>query len=251
MTQAIAIFCFTMWLVSCGEPLPRAGKNGDVDQMKNLLADGHDINAADDIGRTALWHACCEGHMPAVKLLLENGADPGIQDQYVGAALHAAARCGQLEVVEYLLETGIGIESGGRFSETALLQATRGRRLRVVKLLLERGANPNASMSDHGYGPLHNAIDFGDATIVALLLEHKADPNQSSVTVGRPSTPLHHAASAIFPKASIVKMLLHAGADPTVKNASGHTPEAVAVQRNNSVWLKAYKDYLTVRAKSN
>jgi hypothetical protein len=60
------------WLIN-------ASKLGDIELMKSLLAQGADVNAADEEGVTPLIAASSYRQRPAVKLLLSRGANRSAQ----------------------------------------------------------------------------------------------------------------------------------------------------------------------------
>ncbi len=49
--------------------------------MKELLAQGHDPNAFDDVAFTPLHHAAYHGHLEIIRLLLSAGADINAHDE--------------------------------------------------------------------------------------------------------------------------------------------------------------------------
>uniref|UniRef100_A0A668V2C0 Uncharacterized protein n=1 Tax=Oreochromis aureus TaxID=47969 RepID=A0A668V2C0_OREAU len=59
-----------------------------------LLHRGASVNCRDGNGRTALSHACEQGHLDAVKILVRNSADPEIVDSWGNTALMYAAVAG-------------------------------------------------------------------------------------------------------------------------------------------------------------
>ncbi len=61
-------------------PLMIAARQGDADAVRQLLAAGADVDARDELERTALLWACGRGtgryDLESIRLLLEAGADP-------------------------------------------------------------------------------------------------------------------------------------------------------------------------------
>uniref|UniRef100_A0A3Q4N5L5 Uncharacterized protein n=1 Tax=Neolamprologus brichardi TaxID=32507 RepID=A0A3Q4N5L5_NEOBR len=66
-----------------------------------LLHRGASVNCRDGNGRTALSHACEQGHLDAVKILVRNSADPEIVDSWGNTALMYAAVAGHAHVVDH------------------------------------------------------------------------------------------------------------------------------------------------------
>src|SRR5262245_15161077 len=81
-------------------PLQDAARAGDIEQIKQLLAKGADINQSAGVG-TALWYAIKEDHPEAAVFLIQHGADVNARTPW-GTPLHAAAAEG-LEVVTHSL----------------------------------------------------------------------------------------------------------------------------------------------------
>nr|XP_028602519.1 myotrophin-like [Podarcis muralis] len=83
-------------------------KNGDLDEVKDYVAKGEDVN------RT-----------------LEGGRKP----------LHYAADCGQLEILEFLLLKGADMNAPDKHNITPLLSAVYEGHVSCVKLLLSKVRN--------------------------------------------------------------------------------------------------------------
>ena len=124
----------------------------------------------------------------AVKYLLENGPEPNFllvagtgPDTAVVLPLHTAA-LKSLEITKLLLEHGAQVDTTFLFSGTALQRVVKeGRhelKLPIARLLIQSGANINAENDVSGTA-LIAAIEIQDSTLVRLLLEHGADPNQT------------------------------------------------------------------------
>jgi ankyrin repeat protein len=94
----------------------------------------------------------------------------------------------------------------------------------MVALLLEHGANPNQRDGQNST-PLHRAVISGNLPLVKLLASHSADLNCRDFGY---STPLHQAVFADKPE--IIRALVAAGADPALRNMEGMTPGDIAKQ---------------------
>ena len=64
-----------------GHQLIEAARSGDLALVKQLVADGVDVNAVTNFRITPLWQACSKGHRDIVEFLLEAGANPNIRDK--------------------------------------------------------------------------------------------------------------------------------------------------------------------------
>lgn len=84
-----------------------AARQGDVQQVRELLAAGVDVNARTEYGATALSYAADRGHVEVVRALLEAGADVQVTDSFYHATpLSWAASAGHGDVVALLLQYG-------------------------------------------------------------------------------------------------------------------------------------------------
>ena len=104
--------------------LIQASRNRDLEKIKELLADGTNVNAQGEYGVTALSEAVFHYNLrqgkvnvyentEIVRALIEEGADLNIQDEYGNTPLHLASMRGYVEVVGLLVNKGAktGIEN--------------------------------------------------------------------------------------------------------------------------------------------
>ena len=95
-----------------------AGKSGNVAVVRRVLAVGADVDAGDQIGRTALMLAAggdyCE---EVVRVLLEAGAAPNNRDQLGRTALHGTT---SVPIARLLLEAGADTSLRDNLGRTAL-----------------------------------------------------------------------------------------------------------------------------------
>jgi len=79
--------------------------SGNVDQVRQLLADGMSVDHVDDDGMTPLQHAAYKGNVELCEVLLAHGADVNYSAHENGyTALMFAALSGKKDVVRVLLE---------------------------------------------------------------------------------------------------------------------------------------------------
>ena len=124
--------------------LVEAADDGDLPDVRDLLDDGADVDAAIAGDGSPLIAAARNNHIDIVRLLLDRGADVNLAVEGDGAPLIMAAREGHLAIVELLLDRGADIERMTKGDENALIQASGSGQLEMVKLLVARGASVNA-----------------------------------------------------------------------------------------------------------
>lgn len=73
---------------------------GELAEVEKSLANGTDVNSADEEGYSALHAAAENGYLDVVKLLVEKGANVQHKTQYT--ALELAEMAGNDDVVAYL-----------------------------------------------------------------------------------------------------------------------------------------------------
>lgn len=73
---------------------------GELAEVEKALANGTDVNSADEEGYSALHAAAENGYLDVVKLLVEKGANVQHKTQYT--ALELAEMAGNDDVVAYL-----------------------------------------------------------------------------------------------------------------------------------------------------
>ncbi len=189
-----------------------------------------------------LVRASLQGDLTTVQQLVESGADVNSTDKHgMGPLLTFTP-----SVVEYLLSKGADPNrQKNENGAPVLVGVAYTHHVECVRLLIEGGADPNAVEERTGETALHSALtrsgeDISTAdrhAVVKLLIEHGADPNRRTIpgikTLGfwrdvrtRGETPLHRAAA--YASEETVKLLLEAGADKTIRDANGDSPQSWA-----------------------
>lgn len=145
--------------------------------------------------------------------LLNRGFDPNTLDPKGLPGLVLAVQEPSLKVAEVLIRWPKTIvEVRTRKDESPLMLASLKGHADLARKLVERGADVNKT----GWTPLHYAATGGHLQIMNLLLENHAYIDAESPNG---TTPLMMAAHYGTPEA--VKLLLEAGADPTLRNQLG------------------------------
>ncbi len=169
------------WVISKEEALEVSqgfwdenGKIKSVEEIKELLKKGADVNASDKYGDTALMVAATLGKLDVVKCLVELGADLEAKDGAGRTALMMVANWGKLDVVKCLAECGADLEAKDMHGRTALMWAATEGQIEVVKYLAECGADVNVKDEWYGETALMKAARDGNLDMVKYLVEEGA-----------------------------------------------------------------------------
>ena len=152
-----------------------AAENGNVSEVKRLVAQGADVNVQADDGVRPLHEAAEEGHVEVVATLLQLGADVNVQTTDGWRPLHSAAQEGHVEVVATLLQLGADVHAITIDGDTALHCASIAA---AVALLLQAGAELHRR-NNKGNTPLYEAIHDGRLKAVKALVQAGALPQAS------------------------------------------------------------------------
>jgi ankyrin repeat protein/thioredoxin-related protein len=148
------------------EALIQACKERDYDLAEEALADGANVNARDDDGRTPLLWAAVQDHFPLVELLLRHGADVALADEDGLTPLYAASGRGHIEIVKRLIAAKAPVDAAADNGDTPLLIAAVRGREEAVTLLLAAGADAGR-LNKNGYSALRPETD--NPAIIAAL----------------------------------------------------------------------------------
>jgi len=183
----------------------------------------------------AMLAAALEADIQAVEKLVSQGANINYTDTWGNFAMFAAAWEGNIKALDLFYKLGAKIS----FEDANLLcNAAFNGKVASVKWLLEKGESANFSFTGTGENALHYTIcktsEIDDrAEIVKVLIAAGIDVNKKTIA-GKASlcfmrdaylkgeSPLHRAAA--FGNVTIIKVLLNAGAEPSMKDANGDTP---------------------------
>ena len=119
-----------------------ACRAGDLAAVKQLLADGIDVNASTEYGATGLSYAADKGHVELVRFLLDKGANPNTQDTfYKSSPLTWATMNEHWEVIVLL------VEHGAEGVEDVLAKVAAAGNTALVKRLIKTGKLDTSSLT--------------------------------------------------------------------------------------------------------
>lgn len=229
-----------------------ATRANDAELVDLLLAAGANAKATNHDGATALLQAAENGSSTIIEKLLRAGADVNGRFLTTGeTALMQASRTGNVEAIKVLLDHGADVNAKETLRETTpLMWATSEGHIDAMRLLIARGADVSArSKQDKspGYGtagpgakipenlqiggvtPLVFAVREGSMEAVKLLLDAKADVNQ---TTADESTPL--LVAVLNGQYEIARYLIDKGANVKLANQKGWTPLYLAIKHRTN-----------------
>ena len=170
--------------------------------------------------------AAYRGTTASIQALLDAGAgvEPPENVRVRNAPLVLAAMTGDLENLKLFLS------HGAKPSEKALAQAVTFGYADIVRTLIAAGANAQIVESS-GINLLHWAAIANRADVIPALVDAQVPINAMD---DNGFTPLMYAATIDFGDTDVLKALLKAGADKTIRNFEGRTPAAQARQYKHS-----------------
>jgi ankyrin repeat protein len=209
-------------------PMMFAGREGDLEMARTLVAAKADLNAVAGDGKDALGLAIFNGQYEVASFLIDNHANVNHADFQRFTPLFWA-------VDRRNMELGT---NGFPWTVTA-------DPLPLIKKLLDAGANPNAIVNNtprgrnRGASPrivfasaLHRAAFAGDLELAKLLLSHGADPHAVSsdkesmleAAAGLALIPGYQASHPNAERVELCKILVELGEDVNWADAYGITP---------------------------
>ena len=246
-------------------PLDVASQSNNLIAMAALIKGEAILEAKDEYGRTALYHAIEKGHSAAIEMLLRAGADRAYvkpewtvlhwsvtynespaaikavlkagaklkaRDRQKNRPIHLAAKFNRNpNVVRELILAGADVNARDRWKRRPLHEAAKfNENPDVARVLIDAGADPNARDED-GNTPLLLASRNNDAPgVIKALIVAGADLDARHEYLNY--SPLHFAAK--YNNADVVKLLLDAGADPNARHENGDTPLYLAARNNDT-----------------
>jgi len=169
-----------------GTEIHEAAKAGDVTRLKALLAkDAALISLRDEKLMTPLHYAVQSKQLAAAEFLLANGADIQPANDEKLTPLHLASLAGDAAAVKLLLERGADFKLRDMRGRPPLFLACgMGNNLEAVRLLIAAGADVN-DVTPRGETVLVSMLFYGKKEIIDFLLDSGARIPDDERTIGR------------------------------------------------------------------
>ena len=157
--------------VEYGTPLTRAVANDDVDEVRELIAKGANVNGKDENYSkiTPLFIAIENGNVEITKILLDFGAKVNARDKEKQTPLMRLDEDATPELIDLMTASGVKVNLVDSEGNTALIFAARSTKADVVQKLVDAGADVNIS-NNEGQTALMNAVQSENPENIRILL---------------------------------------------------------------------------------
>lgn len=244
--------------------LTQAVLRDDVRLVKQLLAQGDEINRTNKAGYTPLMIAVSRTNLDIVNTLLAEGADMNAKSWYGWNALYSAAIKAEPTILKALLKSRVNVNIADDNGLTPVMGAALWARQENVEILRHAGATfTNDLVFSSALGQLDNVRGFvtkgenvnawnvagrsalaaaaanGHLAVINFLLEHAVDVNSAGKDGDVTNSALIFAAQN--GRVEVVKLLLSKHANIST-NSTGDTPLSVAVEGGHLEVVKLLLD---------
>ena len=122
-----------------------AARSGQLEEIKNLLASGADINQKNEKGYSPLMLACYNGQYNAAQFLIQSGADVNSVDENTNSILMGVVFKGHSVIFDLLAKSGADLDYQNSKKQTAMdLAVMFGRRDLIFKINQLQDSNRSA-----------------------------------------------------------------------------------------------------------
>lgn len=189
----------TLTAVSAAPPDPpgallAAAASGDADLAAAAVRAGAGLEVRDARQRTPLLLAVTGDRLDVARLLVGLGADPDALDDRHDTPWLVTGVTGSVPMLEVLLPAGPDLTIRNRFGGVSVIPAAERGHVEYVRRVVQTGIDVN-HVNDPGWTALLEAVHYGDGSpryqeIVRILLAAGADP---SIEDANGRTALEHA----------------------------------------------------------
>lgn len=190
------------------QQLYEAVNSFDAAAVSSLIEKGADPNSVYVTGYTPLMRAVEIKQPEIVRQLLKSGADPNFRDGDDRSTAEVAIEADSAEIVEALLEGGADFNVKDAYGSSMVLRTVESGSESMYEIVTVFGRHGvNVNLGTESQTPLYYAVQQNDTKMVRLLLEAGADPSLATEHGGLPLV-------SALSKPETLTLLLKAGADP-------------------------------------
>lgn len=221
-------------------------KNATVQSVQDKIAEGVNVNIADENGITALLYALVFSESSDLaEVLINAGADVNQKNNWGGAVLgnYLQNKGVTVEKISLLIEFGADINHVDDDGYTPLINAAEKQDPEIIQFLLDAGADVSRA-TNNGWTPLLLAARYNEnPEVLQILLDAGADPNytkEDGFNVLMASM-LNYEVGGVRdkdedePDVIRTRILLNAGADVNAKTGAGTTALMWAARANKKI----------------
>lgn len=170
---SVGVFQLKQTNMDTNKELIIASENGDIETVRQLLANGADANAMGP-NSGALHCAVANGHREIVTLLLDNGSNPNTADNQSYYPIHLAAAYKHINIVRDLIDRGAKLDVATSSGGTVLHVAAANNFHEIMDIAQIK--NMPLEAKDHEQKTALNvAASFGNYAIGWRLVDARAD----------------------------------------------------------------------------
>lgn len=168
-------------VMASDKELLTAVRNGELPKVRQLIAEGADVNASALNGSSALLLATADNRIEIAHALIAAGANVNQKNLIQDSPYLLAGASGRNEILQLTLAHGADLKSTNRYGGTALIPACERGHVDTVRLLIQAGVDPD-HVNRLGWTCLMEAIVLSDGgpahqQVVAQLIAAGADLN--------------------------------------------------------------------------
>uniref|UniRef100_A0ABI8A2S8 Death domain-containing protein n=1 Tax=Felis catus TaxID=9685 RepID=A0ABI8A2S8_FELCA len=207
-----------------------AAKSNNLDLMEKLFEKKVNINAVNNMNRTALHFAVGANHLSSVDFLLNRKARVDVADKHGLTVIHLAAWSGSLEIMLMLVRAGADQRAKNQDGMNALHFAAQNNNVRIVEYLIQDLHLKDLNQPDEkGRKPFLWAAERGHIEMIEKLIFlnlHTSEKDKNG------ETPFFLAVKGGHEECS--KVLLTAGSDINIPNKLNISALQIATQNGHT-----------------
>lgn len=204
--RVVTPFVDTSSLPLVSSALYSAVWRGQVEQVRQLVAGGLNVNARTSDGDPLIREAIWRNHVEIVEILANAGAHVNVNDSDGDPVIREAIWRDHVRIVQILVDAGADVDARDDDGHPVLREAIWRDHADIVRILVDAGADIDAKDADDD-PLLHEAVWRGHTEIVRILADAGVDVNAPD-SDGR--SPLSRA--SFYGHSEIVQILIDCGA---------------------------------------